>query len=122
MRRDERDRAVMARVGERVRRYRKEARLTQEDLSARSEVSVKEVSTIETGKQSPTITTLSRLARALGRSVRDLVDEEGADASERALAGILASEVRALSPTERTKARRVLVAALRAFAGDETDE
>ena len=53
-----------------VSRAREEARLTQEQLAERSGVSRVTINRIERGKLNPSMKTLSRLARAMGKQVR----------------------------------------------------
>ena len=53
-----------------VSRAREEARLTQEQLAERSGVSKVTINRIERGKLNPSMKTLSRLARAMGKQVR----------------------------------------------------
>ena len=53
-----------------VSRAREEARLTQEQLAERSGVSRVTINRIERGKLNPSMRTLSRLARAMGKQVR----------------------------------------------------
>ena len=53
-----------------VSRAREEARLTQEQLAERSGVSRVTINRIERGKLNPSMKTLSRLARAMGKQER----------------------------------------------------
>ena len=53
-----------------VSRAREEAMLTQEQLAERSGVSRVTINRIERGKLNPSMKTLSRLARAMGKQVR----------------------------------------------------
>ena len=53
-----------------ISRAREEARLTQEQLAERSGVSRVTINRIERGKLNPSMKTLSRLARAMGKQVR----------------------------------------------------
>ena len=53
-----------------VSRAREEARLTQEQLAERSGVSRVTINRIERGNLNPSMKTLSRLARAMGKQVR----------------------------------------------------
>ena len=53
-----------------VSRAREEARLTQEQLAERSGVSRVTINRIERGKLNPSMKTLWRLARAMGKQVR----------------------------------------------------
>ena len=55
-----------------VKQYRKAARMTQSQLAERSGVSRQTISDIETGKHDPTISVALLLARALGVKVDKL--------------------------------------------------
>ena len=52
--------------------------MTQRKLAAVSGVSRVSIARYETGQVSPTIRVLSRLAEALGVSIKDLVERKGA--------------------------------------------
>lgn len=56
----------MADLGTNLRELRKSLGLTQEDVAQRSGVHATEVSRIEGGKRDPKVSTLERLARAVG--------------------------------------------------------
>ena len=56
-------------------RARKNARYSQQQLSARSGISQQAISKLENGKSSPSIYTTQRLATALRISIHDLLDE-----------------------------------------------
>ncbi|MBS1871127.1 MAG: helix-turn-helix transcriptional regulator [Actinobacteria bacterium] len=59
----------------RVRRARRERDLTQEALAARAGLSAKHLSDIERANTDPRLTTVLRLADALGASVHQLLSE-----------------------------------------------
>jgi transcriptional regulator with XRE-family HTH domain len=65
-------------VGRNFARLRREKRLTQEEVEARSGFSQQYLSGLEQGRRNPTIVTLYELAQAIGVSHVDLVlpDEE----------------------------------------------
>ncbi len=65
-------------VGRNFARLRREKRLTQEEVEARSGFSQQYLSGLEQGRRNPTIVTLYELAEAIGVSHVDLVlpDEE----------------------------------------------
>jgi transcriptional regulator with XRE-family HTH domain len=63
------------RFAENVRTARREARMTQEDVSAASGIHVTEVSRIERGLRDPRTSTMLRLAHALRVPASQLVDE-----------------------------------------------
>ena len=60
------------RIVNKVKQYRKDARMTQSQLAERSGVSRQTISDIETGKHDPTISVVLLLARALGVKVDNL--------------------------------------------------
>ena len=60
------------RIVNRVKQYRKAARMTQSQLAESSGVSRQTISDIEIGKHEPTITVALLLARALGVKVDNL--------------------------------------------------
>ena len=60
------------RIVNKVKQYRKAARMTQSKLAERAGVSRQTISDIETGKHDPTISVALLLARALGVKVDNL--------------------------------------------------
>ena len=62
-----------------LRRLRLEAGLTQEQLGFEADLRRTYVSILELGQQQPTLTTIVKLAQALGRSAADLVGEVEAE-------------------------------------------
>ena len=60
------------RIVNRVKQYRKAARMTQSQLAERAGISRQTISDIETGKHDPTISVALLLARALGVKVDNL--------------------------------------------------
>jgi transcriptional regulator with XRE-family HTH domain len=56
-----------------LRRYRKAAKLTQEQLAAKSELHPTEISRLERGVRNPRLATIVRLARGLGVGAEQLV-------------------------------------------------
>ena len=60
------------RIVNKVKQYRKAARMTQSQLSERAGVSRQTISDIETGKHDPAISVALLLARALGVKVDNL--------------------------------------------------
>jgi transcriptional regulator with XRE-family HTH domain len=60
-------------LGRNLRRARKRAGLTQEEVAERSGVHATEVSRIEAGKRDPRISTMERLAEAVEVSPSDLL-------------------------------------------------
>jgi transcriptional regulator with XRE-family HTH domain len=69
------NRAVLKRVGRRVQKLRAARGLTQEQLSDLAEVGQGTLSRIENGRLDTGLTNLYRLAKVLGASVGDLVDD-----------------------------------------------
>ncbi|QYJ14506.1 HTH-type transcriptional regulator SutR [Rubrobacter xylanophilus DSM 9941] len=66
---------VVRRVGERVRRLRRERGLTLEGLAGRSGVSRAMISKVERGEKVPTLVVAARLAEGLGVSLSELAGE-----------------------------------------------
>src|SRR5471030_522497 len=67
---------IVSCIGPKVRRLRKEARLSLQQLAEISHVSAAAIHKIEQSGMTPTITTLLKIAGALGRPVSYFVDEE----------------------------------------------
>ena len=63
------------RLGDAIRARRKEREFSQERLAERAELSTVFISRVECGKESPSLDSLVKIARALGVRVRDLVNE-----------------------------------------------
>ena len=63
-------------LGERIRRFRKSAGLTQEALARAVSIGRGTLVRIEHGEQSPRFKTLTAIAQALGEHVQDLLIEE----------------------------------------------
>jgi transcriptional regulator with XRE-family HTH domain len=66
----------MAPLQEVLRRKRRRAGLTQEELADKAGVATTTVSRIEEGVTQPRIPTIRKIAQALGLQVRDLLEEE----------------------------------------------
>jgi transcriptional regulator with XRE-family HTH domain len=62
-------------AGRAVRKAREHAGLSQSALARKARVGRVTLVRIETGEQVPTLETLTKLAKALGRPVRDLLGE-----------------------------------------------
>jgi len=60
-------------LGRNLREARERAELTQEEVGHRSGVHPTEVSRIEAGKRDPQVSTVERLAKAVGLSASDLL-------------------------------------------------
>lgn len=62
-------------IGEKIRFYRKLARLTQEQLAEKADLHHNFVGEVERGNMEISLTSMLKIARALQVKVRDLVDE-----------------------------------------------
>ena len=62
-------------IGEAIRRFRKRAKLTQEELAEKAELHPVYIGELERGEESASISALMRIAKPLGVRVRDLVNE-----------------------------------------------
>ncbi len=71
----DRHRDVLRDLGEKVRAFRHERGLTQEELAGSLKLSVAYVSLIERGGRNPPYTTVVAIAQALGVSPRDMCAE-----------------------------------------------
>lgn len=71
-RRRKRDSEVI--VGERIRRLRIEAGLSQEELGRSSKMSTSYISRLETGEVNPTVDALTRIVRVFGLSIDGLLE------------------------------------------------
>ena len=71
-RRRKRDSEVL--VGERIRRLRIEAGLSQEELGRSSKMSTSYISRLETGEVNPTVDALTRIVRVFGLSIDGLLE------------------------------------------------
>jgi transcriptional regulator with XRE-family HTH domain len=67
-------RDVLVSFAENLHRRRKELGLSQEQLGARANIQMADISRYEGGSRDPRITTVARLAKALDMSVADLLD------------------------------------------------
>src|SRR5690242_21835394 len=68
------DDKVSLRTGRAVKQQREAAGFSLRDLAARSGISASMISDVERGMKSPTVTTVVRLAEALGVSASALID------------------------------------------------
>ncbi len=64
---------VNKQLGSRIRTKRTENGLTQEELAHRADLDYSYINQIENGRRNPSLDAISRIARALGVSVQDLV-------------------------------------------------
>ncbi|MFW6049808.1 MAG: helix-turn-helix domain-containing protein [Myxococcota bacterium] len=93
-------------VSSRLRKRRKELKLSQAALAERVEVSVELISRIERGRCLPSLGTLARLCDALSVTPNDLLGYE-APAGERDPADKLAAMLRAIPPGRRREIERI---------------
>jgi transcriptional regulator with XRE-family HTH domain len=68
---------IVGAIGPKVREVRQQLGLSLQQLAARSEVSAAAIHKVERGDMVPTITTLLKLAAALGRPIAHFVDDDG---------------------------------------------
>lgn len=59
-------------LGKRIKKYRKLAGLTQEELAEKLKLSTKYIQFIETANRKPSLKTVYKIARVLGVKVQDL--------------------------------------------------
>lgn len=64
---------VNEQLGQRIRDIRLKRGVTQEELAHRADLDYSYVNQIENGKRNPSLDAISRIARALGVSIQDLV-------------------------------------------------
>ncbi len=76
-RKEEHVEAIVSSIGPKVKALRQEQRLSLQQLAERAEVSAAAIHKIERNDMVPTITTLLKVATALGRSVTYFVEEAG---------------------------------------------
>jgi transcriptional regulator with XRE-family HTH domain len=62
-------------VGQKIRAYRKQARMSQEKLAEKADLSYKYLGEVERGYVNISLDSLMRIAKALKVKVRDLVNE-----------------------------------------------
>lgn len=65
---------VLASFAENLRRLRKQADLSQEELGSRAGIQMADISRYEGGHRDPRITTVARLAEALDVSITELLE------------------------------------------------
>ena len=65
--------SVYEKLGESIRKHRRKAGLSQEDLAERAKLDLTSVSEIESGLRNPSLKTLHKLALALKIKVSDLI-------------------------------------------------
>jgi len=75
---DSKDKKYLKLIGQNIARVRKENNLTQVDVCSEIDMDKPYLSSIENGRQNPTLLTLKKLADAIGVSVNSLtiIEEE----------------------------------------------
>jgi transcriptional regulator with XRE-family HTH domain len=68
-------RDVLVSFAENLRRRRKELGLSQEQLGARADIQMADISRYESGVRDPRVTTIARLAQALEVPIADLLED-----------------------------------------------
>lgn len=76
------DNILNKKFGALLRRHRKKAKLTQEDLSAKCNISRTSITNIEIGNQQATLSTILRFANALNINPSELMPETDDEISE----------------------------------------
>lgn len=100
----------MSPLGPEVRRRRKAQKLTLEGLAEKADLSVHYLSTLETGKRDPSVSTVSKLAKGLGIPAGELLGTRS-DLSPEAVE--IAKMIDRSSPDVRDAVRVLLRAAAR---------
>lgn len=62
-------------LGDKIRHYRKRAGLTQEELAEKADLHHNFIGQVERGNMETSLTSMLKIAKALGVRVRDLVSE-----------------------------------------------
>ena len=70
-------RDVLVSFAENLRRRRKELGLSQEQLGARANIQMADISRYESGTRDPRVTTIARLAEALDVPIAELLEGSG---------------------------------------------
>ena len=68
------NKAIVKAVGAKIREFRLNAGMSQEELAYEADVPISQIGRIERGETNPTISTMYVLAVALGQEMKDLVD------------------------------------------------
>ena len=71
---DAEDKKYLEKVGKKITTIRKEKNLTQEEVCTELEMDKPYLSSIENGRQNPTLLTLKKLANAIGVETKDFLD------------------------------------------------
>lgn len=65
--------SILKKLAKQIIKYRKERELTQEELSSKTGISRSSIAMIETAKRDITISKLSKIAKALGVTLSELL-------------------------------------------------
>lgn len=90
-------------IGKRIAKVRKDAKLTQAELSERIGMSEKYLSRIECGKQLPSIVIVAKISRALGISASELLGETNNYNSK-----VIQNEMKDLSAYEQERISEII--------------
>lgn len=71
----------IARISDRIRRWRAEEGLTLQELARRSDLATSTVQKVETGQMTPSVAVLLKVARGLGRRPSELMQDGGPELS-----------------------------------------
>lgn len=63
---------VNKRLGEKIREFRKQKSMTQEELAFQAELDYSYMNQIENGKRNPSVEAVDRIAEVLGVNLKDL--------------------------------------------------
>ena len=63
---------ISKRLGERIRKFREDKEITQEEAAYRAGLDYSYYNQIEMGKRNPSVKALSRIAKTVGVSIKDL--------------------------------------------------
>jgi transcriptional regulator with XRE-family HTH domain len=96
--------AEIARLAQRVRRWREEAGYTLQELADRSDVATSTIQKVESFQMVPSVAVLLKIARGLGRSPSELVSEAPA---EHSVVHLQASERHAVGNRRRMLVERL---------------
>jgi transcriptional regulator with XRE-family HTH domain len=107
---------VVPGLGAHLRQLRAHRQLTQEELGARAGVKAATISRVESGVSTPDLDTLSRLAQALGVSLREALPG-GAEVSGEAAGAAIAGDWARLTEQDRALVGALITRLIRAEAG-----
>lgn len=64
---------IYQKLGESIRRQRRKANLSQEELAMKAKIDLTSVSEIESGLRNPSLKTIHKIAKAFGVKVNELI-------------------------------------------------